>query len=134
MLDSEYSLLIYLNMARVAKQQLKMPEHSRWKLLAVVTAHNLSLGPLANYCRQQILNNNPGHILGRFPSIEEALLNADFMYFMGQTRRSYSIENAEAELEKRQIDYQQDLIDAGDVENYLSKLLGVEYTWVLEHF
>ncbi len=134
MANYEEHLLIYLNLARHAKQKLRMSEYYRLMILSATAAYELELKGISAYCRQLILKNNPGHMIGRYPTMDEARANPDFQYFLSQVRRQFPIEYAETELEKLGVDYRDDLVDAGTVEAYLSGLLGVEYEWILEHF
>ena len=43
--------------------------------LAGATAANMQIGSLADYCRTEILRHNPRHIVGRWPSLGEALVD-----------------------------------------------------------
>ena len=73
-------------------------------LLAGATAANLQLSKLARYCRQEILHHNPRHLVGKWPTIEEALLDDEFLTFLNSVRRKYPVERAEKLLDHLGID------------------------------
>ena len=134
MTNYQEQLFIYLNLAIDRKKKLQISDHNRLLVLSSVAACELGLRPISEYCRQLVLKNNPGHMMGRYSTVNDALADSDFQYFLSQIRRRHTVEHAETELEKLRIDYQQDLVQEGSVENYLTRLFGVDYQWILEHF
>jgi len=134
MSDLREHLFIYLSLARARKQELKVPDHDRLMVLSAVAACELGLHEVSQYCRQMVLKNNPGHMIGRYPIVDDAIADQDFQYFLRQIRRRFTIEYAEVELEKLNINYQQALIEAGSVERYFGQLFGVDYSWIIEHY
>ena len=132
--DYQDHLLIYLRLARLRKNQLKISDHDRLMVLSAEAACELGKRPLAEYCRSQVIKNNPGHMIGRYDTVNEALADADFQYFLSQIRRRNTIEYAETALEKSQIDVRQELAGAESLEVYLQQLLGVDLTWIDDNF
>ena len=134
MKDFQRHLFVYLNLAIARRRSMQVSDHDRLLVLASEAACELGLRPLAEYCRQMVLKNNPGHMIGRYSSVNDALASDDFQFFLRQVRRRFSIEYSETELDKLKIDYEHDLVSVGSVDDYLSRLLGVEYAWIQEAF
>lgn len=97
--DPTHALGVYLHLVRSAERRNQPFVCSRMFVLAGTAAADLQLAPLANYCRKQILRHNPRHMLGRWPSFEEALLDTEFLALVRQLRRRFPLEKAERMLE-----------------------------------
>ena len=84
------------------RQQLLL----RDKLLVMcgILAAQLELPTVANYCRSEILHNNPGHMVRRWENFEIALKDADFCHFLKQIQRRFSLETAERMLDEAGIE------------------------------
>lgn len=134
MRDHQTNLFVYLNLARDRKKKLEMSDHARLLVLSAEAACESGLTSISQFCRQQVINNNPGHLIGRFETVNDALADADFQFFLSKIRRRFTIEHAESELDKLEIDWQADLVKAGTVQQYLTELLGVDFNWIEEHF
>ncbi len=95
-------------------------------LLAGVTAANMQIESLAAYCRHAILQHNPQHIVRRWPSLPEALVDEEFLAFLKQVRRKYPPEKAERLLDTLGVELARDR-DAyySDLE-YAAAILGIE--------
>ena len=64
-------------------------------LLAGSTALDLSLRPIAEYCRQLVLDHNPNHLMRRWSTFQEAAGDEEFQCFVRQLQRRYPQEKAE---------------------------------------
>lgn len=95
-------------------------------VLAGVEAANLCLKRLENHCRIEILNNNPRHLIGKWETIGEALLDDEFLAFLKNLRRKYPVERAERLLDSLGIEIGNER-DAYFTDNeYAAAILGLE--------
>ena len=87
---------MYLHLARAAELRRQPLVRDRLLVMgAVVSAQIEGLAPIAAACREQILRHNPGHMLGRWPTVAAALAEADIPALVEQLSRRYGPEQAE---------------------------------------
>jgi hypothetical protein len=96
--DHIHQLGVYLHLARGNERRKQHLERDRMLLLAGVIAARMGLDSVAAYCRSEILNRNPGHILRRWETLARALEDDVFQSFVKQIQRRYPSENAERTL------------------------------------
>ncbi len=126
MSEPSYQLGVYLHLAQASQRRRRPLVRDRMLLLAGVTAANMQIESLAAYCRRAILQHNPQHIVRRWPSLPEALVDEEFLAFLRQVRRKYPPEKAErlldalgVELARERDAYYSDL-------EYAAAILGIE--------
>lgn len=90
---------LYLHLARASQQRNRPHVRDRLLVLAGVIAQRMELSSVAAYCRKLILEHNPGHLVGRWPNLESALADSDFLHLLRQLQRRYPQERAEQLLE-----------------------------------
>lgn len=95
-------------------------------LLAGVTAANMRIDTLANYCRNRILEHSPRHLVGRWPSLPEALVDDEFRSFLKQLRRKYPVEKAEQLLDSLGIEMLNERETYFDDIEYAASILGID--------
>jgi hypothetical protein len=88
-------LATYLHLARAAAHRRQPLVRDRVLLMAGVIAAQIDLAPIAAACREQILAHNRGHMVGRWPTIADALSNEDFQSLVNQLSTRYGPEQAE---------------------------------------
>ncbi len=93
-------LATYLHLARAAKVRQQPLVHDRVLLLAGVIAAQIDLAPIAGACREQILTHNPRHLVSRWPTIGQALVEEDFQSLVNQLSTRYGPERVEALIEQ----------------------------------
>jgi hypothetical protein len=86
---------IYLHLSRASQQRRQQIKRDRCLVLSATIAEKLGLNTIAAYCRKLILDHNPGHMVGHWSSIEDAMTNADFLNFVRIVQRRYPLERAE---------------------------------------
>jgi hypothetical protein len=89
------SLGLYLHLARAAERRSRPLVRDRLLLLGGVLASQLNLAPVAAYCRWRVLQHNPGHMVARWTTLEDALRQPDFLVWLKQLQRRYGTEQAE---------------------------------------
>jgi len=111
-----------------------MSDRDRALVLAGTFASLLQMNSVANFCRELILQNNPGHMLRKFKDFRSATEDPDFGVFLKQVRRKLSPETAEAQL--MSLDYQCDVrpTDYATPLEYASAVMGVDGVWLEDNF
>lgn len=127
-------LTLYLRLAQAFKDRLQLPDRDRALVLAGSCASLLKMEPVASFCRALILNNNPGHMVRRWPTFREALQDDDFHVFLKQLGRRFPAEIAESVL--RDLGYQCDVrrSDYESEADYIAAIMGVDGQWLEENF
>lgn len=93
-------------------------------LLAAVQAQLFELPGVAAYCRRLILERNPRHLLGRWPTVAAAMEADDFQAFFLRQHRHYPLEKVERMLEKLGIDLAREEASYESPTEYAAALLG----------
>ena len=73
---------LYLHLARASEQRQRWLVRDKMLLLAGVTAAEMQLPTVAAYCREKVLQHNPGHLVGHYATLEEALIDHDFRVYL----------------------------------------------------
>src|SRR5690349_3227161 len=106
-MNSPVDLLgIYLHLARAAAQRKRAFVRDRLLFLAAAISADLKLPAVAACCRARVLENNPGHLLKRWNTIEEGSETADFVALRRQLVKKYSPERVEQLMQTLQIAWQ----------------------------
>ena len=125
-MDSPVELLgIYLHLARAAAQRKRPLVRDRLLVLAAAMAADLLLPAVAACCRARVLEHNPGHLLHRFRTVEEAAESDDFTALRRQLVRKYAPEKAEQLMQSLQIDWETERAAYYSDEEYAAALLGL---------
>lgn len=120
-------LASYLHLARAAELRRQMLVRDRVLLLAAVIATRIGLGPIAAACRQRILEHNPGHLIGRWPTLADALHEEDFQTLLRQLAHRYAPERVEQLLAQLGVQRGRErAVYASDGE-YAAALLGADW-------
>ena len=90
---------IYLHLARASDQRRRPMVRDRLLVLAGALAAEMKLAAVAAYCRQQVLEHNPCHLVRRWPTLSAALDDDDFKSHRAQLKRRYPREKAEQMLD-----------------------------------
>lgn len=86
---------MYLHLARANERRQRHLVRDKLLVLAAVAAARRQLDHVAHYCRQKILLHNPAHLVGHWPTLSLALIDDDFLYYVGHLARRYPLEKAE---------------------------------------
>lgn len=118
------SLALYLHLARAAELRRKFLVRDKLLVLCAVLAIERDLSPIAAYCRRKVLAHNPGHMLGRFISVEAALDDPAFLHLLAQLKRAYPREKAEHMLASLGINLAKERETYFSEQEYAAALLG----------
>ncbi len=86
---------MYLHLACASRMRQQPLIRAKLLVLAGVQAEEMGLGEISALCRHRILSQNPRHLIGRWPSIGEALGTEPFQAHLRQLKRRYSSEKVE---------------------------------------
>jgi hypothetical protein len=125
---------LYLHLARAS--ELRRRPHIRDRLLVVagVIAVHMQLRRIAAYCRYRVLQHNPRHVIRRWPSLEIALQQEDFLYVLRNIQRRYPQEKAERLLATLDIERGRERETYYTDEEYAAALLGTSVEQLEEMF
>ena len=127
-------LVLFLRLAQAYKQKLLLLDRDRALVAAASCAQLNQMPAVAEFCRQLILQNNHGHMVRKWNSMEEALEEPDFTHFLKQIQRKMPTEVAESKL--LEIGYSCDVKreDYQDDEQFVAAVMGVDSEWLGEKF
>ncbi len=125
---------MYLHLARASQRRRRPHVRDKLLVLAAEVASNINLPLVAEYCRFAVLDHNPGHMLKRWTTFSDAMLDDDFLYFLKQVRRRYPPEKAERMLDNLGIDMAHERDAYYTDQEYASSLLGISVESLEEMF
>jgi len=116
-------LSVYLHLARVSGSRQRPHVRDRLLVLASVVAARSGLPRIAAYCRRLVLEHNPRHVIGRWPTVPAALGEAEFLHFLRHLERRFPPEQAEQMLGTLGIDRARERDTYFSDEEYAAALL-----------
>ncbi len=125
---------LYLHLAQASKKRQRPFVRDRLLLLAGVTAVNAGLSTIAACCRDEILQNNPQHMIRRWVSMKDALADLNFRQLVQQNLRRYPLEKAEQMLTSLGIDMSHESASYYSEYEYAAALLGTTPDTLDERF
>jgi hypothetical protein len=125
-MNSPVDLLgMYLHLARAAAQRKRPLVRDRLLFLAAAIAADLRLPTVAACCRARVLENNPGHLLKHWNTVEEGSESYDFVALRRQLVKRYPPERVEQLMQSLQIAWQNERSAYYNDEEYAAALLGL---------
>jgi hypothetical protein len=88
-------MVTFVKLAGIAQDRQQMPQRDKFLLLAGAAACETGLSEVADRCRDLVLQHNPQHLVGRYPSLGDALCDVDYAGFHTQLLRFCSYEQGE---------------------------------------
>src|SRR5690606_15248068 len=96
MTNSDLALIQYLELAKISQAKKQPAGCGRFLILAGVAACRSGWLDVAESCRTRVLEQNPHHLLNRWPTLPDAIRSSDFSAFLRQLERFCPIERAES--------------------------------------
>jgi len=134
MADLTHQLGIFLHLARASRLRSRPLVRDRMLVVAGVVATQLNLPQIAAYCRMQVLEHNPRHLVRRWPDLAAALHSEDFQAHLRQLQRRYPLEKAEQMLTTLGIQMARERETYYSDLEYAASLLGTSATELDELF
>jgi hypothetical protein len=125
---------IYLHLARASELRRRPHVRDRLLIVSAAGAQRCGLARIAEYCRHRVLENNPRHLLRRWPTVEAALQEPDFLQYLKQLQRRYPQEKAEQMLGDLQIEMGRERETYFSDEEYAAALLNTTPRQLQEMF
>lgn len=126
MSELSHEIAVFLQLARASQLRRRPLIRDRMLILAGVAAAQLQLDLLADYCRSEVLKDNPRHLVGHWPTFAEAIIDDDFLALLRQLRRRYPLEKAERLLDALGIDASTEGRHYANVLEYAAAILDVD--------
>mgnify|MGYP001189782844 CR=1 FL=1 len=117
-------LVTYLHLAWASARRNRPLVRCRFLLLAANEALSHQMNEIADFCRLEILRENPAHLVGRWDTLAQAQESSDWDALVHQLRRRYSRERAEQLLDVLGIDLALEQATYSSGEEYAASLLG----------
>jgi len=117
-------LAMYLHLAAASHRRRRPHVRDRFLLLAAAAAAELGLSPVVAHCRKLVLEHNPRHLIGRWPTVQQALIDEEYLCFLRQLRRRYPQEKAEQLLQSLESDAENERRAYYSDYEYAAALLG----------
>ena len=134
MSDSYENLLAFACLALAEQRRLNMMDRDRLLVISATIASERHLEPLAGFLRQLVLDHNAGHMLKKYATVYEAMVDPDFMHFLRTVRRRFPIERVEQKLaEHGFVVPTHDRGERSELE-VMAELFGVEPDWISRTF
>ena len=99
--DLDQAVVRYLRLADIAQRKGQISGRNRFLLLAAVDACHTGLLEVATLCREQVLTDEPRHLIGQYATIPDAIRSQDFEPFARRLKRFCSREQAEHLLQQQ---------------------------------
>src|ERR1700722_8969465 len=94
-MDHESAMLAYAKLAQVSQQKHQLIGRDKLLVLAAAAACRAGWLEVGERCRQLVLEHNPAHRIGSYPTAADALRSADFAPLLAQLERLCGYERAE---------------------------------------
>ena len=104
MAEADRMLGTFLHLARASHVRRQPLVRDKLLILAGVQAAEMGLDPISALCRHKILAHNAHHLVGQWPTFDDALGDAEFQGYLKQLRRRYSREKTEHMLDTLEIE------------------------------
>ena len=134
MADAVDTLATYLHLARASGLRRRPQVRDRLLLLAAAAAARAGLPRIAAYCREDVLRNNPRHLVQRWATIADALRDPEFQHFLSHLEKRYSVESADRMMRDLAIDRARERETYYSDEEYAAALLGSSLEQLSERF
>jgi hypothetical protein len=132
--DAVDTLATYLHLARASGMRRRPQVRDRLLILAAVAAAKAGLPRIAAYCREDVLQHNPRHLLQRWGTVADALRDPEFQHFLTHLEKRYSIEAADRMMQNLAIDRARERETYYSDEEYAAALLGSSLEQLGERF
>ena len=127
-------LVAFLKLSQALQQRKMIPDRDRALVLAGCCAALCNHVSISAFCRSQVVQNNRGHMVAKWPDLKTAMDNAEFQVFLKQLARRMPLEKVEAQLLELGYRNNLDLADFDSEEEFLARLLDLDPFWLEDNF
>ncbi len=111
-----------------------MPDRDRALVIAGTCAALMQMKSIETFCRALILQNNRGHMIGRWQSFSEAIEDGDYQTLLRHVRKKLSEEKARELLAEMEYQCEVRKEQCRTNEEFAAAVLGVDVQWIQENF
>jgi hypothetical protein len=94
-MNHESAMLAYVKLADVSQRKNQLIGRDKLLVLAAAAACRAGWIEVGERCRQLVLEHNPAHMIGTYPTAAEAVRSSDFTPLLNQLERMCRYERAE---------------------------------------
>jgi hypothetical protein len=94
-MNHESAMLAYVRLADVSQQKHQLIGRDKLLVLAAAAACRAGWIDVGERCRQLVLEHNPAHLIGTYPTAADAVRSSDFTPLLNQLERMCGYERAE---------------------------------------
>jgi hypothetical protein len=94
-MQHESAMLAYVRLAEVSQRKHQLIGRDKLLVLAAAAACRAGWIDVGERCRHLVLEHNPAHLIGTYPSAADALRSDDFLPLLNQLERMCGYERAE---------------------------------------
>jgi hypothetical protein len=107
-MNHESAMLAYVRLADVSQRKHQLLGRDKLLVLAAAAACRAGWIDVAERCRQLVIEHNPAHRIGTYPTVADALRSDEFVPLLTQLERLCSYERAEFLLSELGLEAQPD--------------------------
>jgi hypothetical protein len=94
-MNHESAMLAYVRLADVSQRKQQLIGRDKLLVLATAAACRAGWVDVGERCRELVLEHNPAHLLGNYPTAADAVRSGDFAPLLTQLERMCGYERAE---------------------------------------
>lgn len=111
-----------------------MLDRDRALVIAGTCAALMQMKSIESFCRALILQNNRGHMIGKWESFSDAIEDGDYQLLLRKVRQKLSEDKARELLTELEYDCQVRKEHCKTNEEFAAAVLGVDVDWLSENF
>jgi hypothetical protein len=94
-MNHESAMLAYVRLADVSQRKQQLIGRDKLLVLAAAAACRAGWIDVGQRCRELVLDHNPAHLIGTFPTAADAVRSSEFTPLLNQLERMCGYERAE---------------------------------------
>ena len=94
-MNHESAMLAYVRLADVSQRKQQLIGRDKLLVLAAAAACRAGWIDVGERCRELVLDHNPAHLIGTFPTAADAVRSSEFTPLLNQLERMCGYERAE---------------------------------------
>jgi hypothetical protein len=94
-MNHQSAMLAYVRLAEVSQRKRQLIGRDKLLVLAAAAACRAGWIDVGERCRQLVLEHNPAHLIGTFPTAADAIRSDNFTPLLNQLERMCGYERAE---------------------------------------
>ena len=94
-MNHESAMLAYVRLADVSQRKQQLIGRDKLLVLAAAAACRAGWIDVGQRCRELVLEHNPAHLIGTFPTAADAVRSSEFTPLLNQLERMCGYERAE---------------------------------------